>query len=254
VAQGRLASLINRILGRTPTPEYVKPRPDYACGRIVIVPRYVGNFLPFMLAERPTLPIHATVLHNREPLADGDEWWDGVMTVDYYRRRDIEIHGSSDIHGNAVCGPDGLAYNGRPLNWPYDSYGGSHIAKEWGHVPADAQQHVPPDLRQLAYPDREWLNKHAVSVAAVGRFDEEPAHPLPLSLDVAFRVLAGVHTHFGLPADRLFLHYQAAYKPRNRYCPGRGITVEWARDELASRLAPAKLQIAQTAETAAVTC
>lgn len=234
--------LINRIRDIV-SPQRVTPnvrwwKPPTPENLVTFRPLRVEQFVPWMLDRVPLRPIYATVLHSRLPL-DAANWWEGAATLEYWRQRDMERWGAVEIHGNAVCDPEGYVWGCRPLDWPGTGYGGSEIVTSWDYVPLR--------LRELAYDDRLWLNKHAVSVAAVGRFDERPADPLPLPLEVAFRVLAAVHVRFGIPPERLFLHYEFAYKPNDDQCPGRGIRPRWAHEELAARMGCTRTPMYETA-------
>lgn len=178
---------------------------------------FISDYLP---AQRPARGIRATVLHHT--WSPNAAQYRGLSTIQAIQRYHMQERGWRDIGANAYAAPDGFVYNGRPLS--DSNYAHAQISRPWAQVPAD--------LRALAGGNRQFLNYYAFGIETIGNFDAEPIEPLPLALDTAFAVLAAVHRQYGLEAERLFLHRDAAAKS----CPGNNITREWAREELARRL------------------
>jgi len=176
---------------------------------------FVEAYLP---AQRPARGIKATVLHHTwSPTA---AQYKGLATIVGIRRYHIR-NGFSEIAANAYAAPDGKVYNGRPLSM--SNYAHAHISKAWSQVTADA--------RTLASNNRQFFNYYGFGIETVGDFDKQnPAQSVAMrtSLDV----LAAVHTLYKLPPERLFLHRDVA----NKTCPGKRVSREWARAEIAKRL------------------
>lgn len=179
---------------------------------------FIDRYLP---SQRPGRGIRATVLHHTWRPAGAD--YRGPATIQAIRDYHVRSNGWRDIGANAYAAPDGQVYNARPLS--DSNYTHAYISRPWAQV--------PEDLRVLAGGNRQFLNYYAFGIETIGDFDAEPIEPLPRALDTALWVLAAVHRRFGLPAERLFLHRDAAAKS----CPGARISRQWAREQLAWRMA-----------------
>jgi len=177
---------------------------------------FVETYLP---AQRPARSIQATVLHHTWRPRARD--YQGLQTIKSIRDYHVNSVGFRDIAANAYAAPDGKVYNARPLSMT--NYAHAHISRAWNQVPAD--------VRALAYPNRQFFNYYGFGIETVGDFDrEDPAGSVAMrtSLDV----LAAVHALYKLPPERLFLHRDVAHKT----CPGKRVSREWAREEIAKRL------------------
>ena len=180
--------------------------------------QFVEDYLP---RQRPARSIRATVLHHTyRPRAQD---YRGLQTIERIRDYHVHSRGWRDIAANAYAAPNRKVYNARPLS--ATNYAHAYISKAWNQV--------PDDVRALAHPDRQFFNHYAFGIETIGDFDVQSISPIPPALDTALRVLAAVHTLYNLPPDRLFLHRDLAHKS----CPGRRISRDWARRELADRMA-----------------
>jgi len=178
---------------------------------------FVEEYLP---GQRPARAIKATVLHHTyRPRAED---YRGITTIENIRSYHVHSRGWRDIGANAYAAPDGKVYNARPLS--YSNYAHAYVAKTWNQV--------PDDVKELAYPDRQFFNRHAFAIETIGDFDVQPIDPIPPALDTALWVLAAVHKLYNLPPQRLFLHRDVAHKS----CPGNRISRQWARSQLAARI------------------
>lgn len=164
-------------------------------------------------------PIWATVLHHTYRPRGQD--YRGLSTIEGIRRYHVHSRGWRDIGANAYAAPDGNVYNARPLN--YSNFAHAYINKPFSKLPGD--------LQELVGENRQWLNRHAFGIETIGDFDrEDPTDSVAMS--TALDVLAMVHRLWALPPERLFFHRDVAYKT----CPGKRVTHEWARAQLAQRL------------------
>jgi hypothetical protein len=180
----------------------------------------LDQFRGYLAEQWPRYGIEASVLHHTwSPDADS---WGGMRSMLAIKRYHMNERGFSDIAANAYAAPDGQIYNGRPLS--SRNYAHSLVSKQWKDVPAD--------VRTLCQGDELWLNHHAFGIETVGNFDkEDPAKSK--ALGTALDVLALVHRQFELPPERMFFHRHVADKS----CPGDLVDLDWARGELAARLA-----------------
>lgn len=180
----------------------------------------LDQFRGYLAEQRPAHGIKATVLHHTyKPDAAS---WAGIRSMLAIQRYHMQERGWSDIGANAYAAPDGTIYNGRPLS-----------AGNYAHALRErAISSITWSLRSLMGSDKAWLNKHAFGLETVGNFDiEDPTRSKAMS--TALDVLALVHQQFELPPERMFFHRQVAFKS----CPGELVDLDWARGELAARLA-----------------
>lgn len=148
--------------------------------------------------------------------------YQGRETIVGIRRYHMEGRGWSDVGANAYACPSGEVITGRPLS-----------ASNWSHALV-SRSNVEAEAKALCGGDTGWFNKYAFGLETVANFDVEPLHsgPSGASLETALRVLTVVHTVYGLPASRLFLHRDVAAKS----CPGTQIDRAAIRAELDRRL------------------
>lgn len=180
------------------------------------------QFRGYLAEQHPAHGIKASMLHHTwSPDAAS---WGGMRSMLAIQRYHIRDRKFSDIAANAYAAPDGTIYNGRPLSAGNYAHAYLDDSRSWSSVPWA--------LRQLMDGDRGWLNKHAFGIETVGNFDSEnPTRSKAMS--TALDVLALVHQQYNLPPERLFFHRHVAAKS----CPGKLVDLDWARGELAARLA-----------------
>jgi hypothetical protein len=181
----------------------------------------LSNFIDLYLSRQsPRHTIEATVLHHTYRPTASD--YQGIKTIQQIQVYHRHSRGWRDIGANAYVAPDRKVFNARPLS--YSNYAHAHISRQWGDV--------PEDLRELAYPDRNFLNRHGFGIETIGDFDCQGVDPVPPALETALDLAAAVHRLYDLEPERLFFHRDAAYKT----CPGRNIGRDWARRQIAERL------------------
>jgi len=187
------------------------------CIRAYSLQDFIEQYLP---GQRPARGIKATVLHHTyRPRAQD---YQGLSTIENIRHYHMHNRGWRDIGANAYAAPDRKVYNARPLS--DTNYAHAYIQKPWSQLPSD--------VKSLAHPNRNFFNQYAFGIETIGDFDMQGIEPLPTALDTALDVLAAVHRLYSLPPERLFLHRDVAYKS----CPGKHISRQWAREQLAKRL------------------
>lgn len=180
----------------------------------------LDQFRAYLDNQRPAHGIKASVLHHTyKPDAAS---WGGMRSMLAIQRYHIRDRKFSDIAANAYAAPDGIIYNGRPLS--AGNYAHAYVSKRWRDVPAD--------LRILCGGDELWLNHHAFGIETIGNFDRENPRRSK-AMDTALEVLALVHQRYNLPSTRMFFHRHVA----NKSCPGKLVDLDWARGELAAKLA-----------------
>lgn len=180
----------------------------------------LDQFRGYLAEQRPAYGIKASVLHHTYK-PDAASWGGmrSMLAIQRYHMRDRKF---SDIAANAYAAPDGTIYNGRPLS-----------AGNYAHALRErAISSITWSLRSLMSSDKAWLNKHAFGLETVGNFDAENPKTSK-AMSTALDVLALVHQQFELPPERMFFHRQVAFKS----CPGKLVDLDWARGELAARLA-----------------
>jgi len=172
----------------------------------------------YLSADKPSHGrILGVVLHHTWRPDQSD--YKGLSTLQGIRRYHKNVRHWREIGANYYVAPTGEIWVGRPLN--YSNYAHALVSEPWSHVSSRA--------RRLAYPDRRWFNRYALGIEMIADFDAESVEPTPTVLATAIQFIIKICQKWEFDEDSVIGHREVA----NKSCPGKKLSMEWVRDEVA---------------------